>query len=138
MRATDQILDLIGPKREDRYHRTALDETRLGDASTDQLQHYLACRRQLEEHLDEESVFDELCRLAMQSDEETCDWFDRITNERSQRATFHDLAEKLVAEVSPVGDVAPDRLTRIALGMLEDGWAEHEVAYALGTLETAA
>jgi hypothetical protein len=129
-----QIFAYLDAKREDRYHRTALDEVRLGDATTDQIQHYLACRRQLEEHLDEESVFDELCRLAMQADEETTDWFDRIAQNGNH--SFQK-AEKLAAGVSPIGDTPQDRLTRIALGMLEeDGWAEHEVAYALGTLGT--
>ncbi len=136
VRTSDKILEYLdGPKRENRYDRTELDRTPLGKATTDQIQHYLACRRQLEEHLDEESVFDELCRLRMQSDEETCDWFDRITNSTRGWET----AEKLAAEVSPIGDIPQDRLVRIALGMLEeDGWAEHEVAYALGTLRMAA
>ena len=79
MRASDQILEHLAPKREDRYHRTAVwDEMQLGDVSTDQLQHYLACRRVMEEHLDEESVFDELCRLSQQADDETSDVFNRI------------------------------------------------------------
>jgi hypothetical protein len=116
VRASAQIIEYLdGPKQEDRYHRTELDSMRLGDVSTDRLQHYLACRRRMEEHLDEETVFDELCRLAMQSDEETNDWFNRITKPGVQR-------------------VDQGRLTRIAAGMIEDGWAEHQVAYALATL----
>lgn len=80
MRASDQILEYLdGPKREDKYHRTELDNMRLGDVTTDQLQHYLACRRVMEEHLDEETVFDELCRLSRLADEETTDAFAWIT-----------------------------------------------------------
>jgi hypothetical protein len=67
--------------REDRYHRTALDDMRLGDVTTEQLQHYLACRRQLENRLDEETVFEEITRLSLQADEETQDAFDRISAE---------------------------------------------------------
>ena len=110
VRASDQILEYLnGPKREDRYHRTELDNMRLGDVSTDRLQHYLACRRQLEEHLDEESVFDELCRLSRQADDETCDVFDEITR-------------------------IEDRIARIARGMLADGWTADQVRYAIRTL----
>jgi hypothetical protein len=114
MRASDQILEFLdGPKREDRYHRTALDDKRLGDVTTQQLQHYLACRRVMEEHLDEESVFDELVRLAAQADEETGDAFTRILTR------------------------VEDRVARIATGMLEDGWTEDQVRYAISTLGTA-
>jgi AraC-like DNA-binding protein len=140
MRASDQILEYLdAPKREDKYHRTALDEMRLGDVNTDRLQHYLACRRQLEEHLDEESVFDELCRQAMQSDEETCDWFDRVTSVSASDAFARDTlsqAQRLAAEATSttLSQVGQDRLARIANGMLSDGWPEHEVAFALGTL----
>lgn len=110
MRASDQIIEYLdAPKREDRYHRTELDNMRLGDVTTRQLNHYLACRRQLEEHLDEESVFDELCRLSLQADDETCDVFDRITR-------------------------VEDRIVRIAKGMLADGWTEDQVRYAIRTL----
>jgi hypothetical protein len=109
VRASDQIIEYLdAPKREDRYHRTELDKMRLGDVTTERLQHYLACRRQLEEHLDEESVFDELCRLSRQADDETCDVFDRIHVEA--------------------------RADRIRTAMLSDGWAEDEVEFALETL----
>jgi len=110
---------------EDRYHRTALDDMRLGDVNTDQLAHYLACRRELEEHLDEESVFEELVRLARQADEETNDKFVRITTKA--------LAENLAVEAT-VTNVPKERLASIAFGMLCDGWTEDEVRYALGTL----
>jgi hypothetical protein len=120
VKACDQILKYLdAPAREDKYHRTALDEMRLGDVSTNQLQHYLACRRRMEEHLDQETAFDELCRLWLQLDElcrlwlqldeETCDAFDRIAGEEG-------------------------RLARIAAGMLSDGWSEDQVRYALSTL----
>jgi hypothetical protein len=117
--AQAQILD--APKREDKYHRTQFDEMRLGDVNTDRLQHYLACRRQLEgsTHLDEESVFDELCRLSRQADDETQDVFDRV---------------HVKAQLDP----RKSRFERIRAGMLSDGWAEHEVRYALGTLGTMA
>lgn len=140
--ARDQILDYLdGPKREDRYHRTALDDMRLGDVSTVQLQHYLASRRRLEEHLDEESVFDELCRLAMQADEETIDAFDRITQTAVGVGNNSFLkAEKLAAQTASLSTfvgIPRDRLTRIAKGMLEDGWTEDQVRYAIGTLGVA-
>ena len=138
----DQALDEVqvapdGPlrhHREDKYHRTALDEVKLGDATTDQIAHYLACRRQMEEHLDEESVFDELCRLAMQADEETNDWFGRITNPGASRdqGSIKEQVRKLVPGETNFPNA--DRLRRIALGMLSDGWKEHQVRYALGTL----
>jgi methylphosphotriester-DNA--protein-cysteine methyltransferase len=135
MRASDQVIEFLdAPKREDKYHRTQLDEVRLGDATTDQIQHYLACRRRMEEHLDEESVFDELCRLAMQSDEETNDWFDRVTKACHADRLSDRRALQLVETMLPIGSIPQVRLARIALGMLEDGWAEHEVRYALGTL----
>ncbi len=123
MKDSDRILEyLASPKREDKYHRTALDEVRLGDATTDQIAHYLACRRVMENHLDEESVFEELCRLAMQSDEETNDWFDRITREkcgnraRLSAADTMSQAEKLAAETPPIGGIWRGRLIQIAAG----------------------
>jgi hypothetical protein len=67
MRATAQILE--SPK-ENRYHRTHLDEMCLGDVSTEQLQHYLASRRQMERSLAEETVADEIARLTAQCDQE--------------------------------------------------------------------
>jgi hypothetical protein len=103
--------------------RTALDDMRLGDATLKQLRDYTACRRVLEEHLDEETVFDELCRLAMQSDDETTDAFAALTNEDEH------LAQKLSIEVA-----GGPQFANIALGMLRDGWAEHQVRYALTTL----
>ena len=138
MRASDQILEFLdAPKREDKYHRTEIDEKRLGDVSTAQLQHYLACRRQLEQHLDEESVFDELCRLSLQADDETCDVFDRITGGSTSTTLGQiGMAEKLVVEATGTG-VGLDRLTAIALGMLSDGWPEDQIRFALGTLGAA-
>jgi hypothetical protein len=133
VKATDQILEYLdGPKREDRYHRTALDDMKLGDVTTGQLGHYLACRRVMEEHLDEETVFDELCRLSRQADDETCDAFARITNGEFDRRR----AEKLVFTAVNT-NVDTHILVQIAYGMLRDGWAEHQVEYALGTLDAA-
>ena len=127
-----QIIDYLdAPKREDKYHRTQLDNMKLGDVTTEQLQHYLACRRRMEQHLDEETVFGVLCRLWHQRDEETCDLFDRITTGHSR------LAQRLADEAAGTG-VGQDRLASIALGMLGDGWADDEVRYALGTLGAAA
>jgi len=114
------------PKREDRYHRTALDDMRLGDVTTEQLQHYLGCRRHLEQHLDEESVFDEIVRLAAQADDETTDLVG-FTNRCRARKLAHE---------ATVG-VDKERLAKIAFGMLRDGWSESQVAYALGTLRSA-
>jgi hypothetical protein len=145
VRVSDQILEYLdGPKREDRYDRTILDRTPMGKATTDQIQHYLACRRVVEEHLDEETVFEELCRLRMQADEETGDWFDRITNSMFDRSRSRpsqgkalNLAERLAAEVRPIGSISRSILAQIAYGMLRDGWAEHQIEYALGTLGAA-
>jgi hypothetical protein len=123
MKGTDQILEYLdGPLRENRYHRTALDEVKLGDATTDQIGHYLACRRQMENTLDEESVFDQLCRLSLQADDETADVFDRIHVKAQPR------------DLGPCRDQGEGRLDRIRAGMLEDGWAEYQVTYGLSML----
>jgi hypothetical protein len=128
MRASDQILEHLDPSKvEDRYHRTEFDDMRLGDVTTWQIRHYLSNREAMEDHLDEESVFEEIRRLAMQSDEETSDWFDRITSGK------HLTALGLAVEAEGCG-LTRDGLNSIALGMLEDGWAEVEVRFALGTL----
>ncbi len=126
---TTEALAVPATEAEDRYHRTALDLMRLGDVTTAQLNHYLACRRRMEEHLDEETVFDVLTRLARQADEETTDAFARIANRKSclRRAC-------ILAAATPDNGVVERTLARIAYGMLQDGWAESRVTYALGTL----
>ena len=124
---SERILDYLdAPPREDKYFRARLDHTWVGDLTTDQLQHVLACRRQMELHKNEESVFDELCRLRMQADENTEEWFDRITKRGYDR-----VAQQLADEATV--NVSKETLRNIALGMLEDGWPEHKVRYALTT-----
>lgn len=128
----DQIFEYLdGPKVEDRYHRTVLDGMPLGKATTDQIQHYLANRRVLEDHLDEETVFDELCRLNRQADEETTDAFARTSQSIDKRR-----AQQLAAE-APDNGIAERSIVQIAYGMLRDGWAENQVRYALTTLAEA-
>jgi hypothetical protein len=118
---------------EDRYHRTALDNMRLGEVSTEQLRHALWCRIELE-RLDGETVAEELYRLALQACEETTDAFARITNLRFDKSRAERLASEAKAKVLPMGSIDQRILTRIAYGMLRDGWAEHQVAYGLSTL----
>jgi hypothetical protein len=123
------------PKWEDRYHRTALDHTPLGNVTTDQLQHYLACRRVLEEHLDEETVFEELCRLRLRADEETADWFDRLCNEDgADDRRARKLASDAVGTQSDGGGMAEPVLVEVARGMLQDGWDESQVRWAIDRL----
>jgi hypothetical protein len=134
MRASDQILDYLdGPKPAANQNRygiiDALGDMRGADMSIDQLQHYLVNRRTREQFKGEESVFDELVRLAAQADEETADVFGRIANEEADDRR----ARKLATDV--VGSGVDERvLVKIAYGMLRDGWAESQVAFGLTTL----
>jgi hypothetical protein len=137
MSATTQILEFLdtpkSPLGQSRYGiEDVLGNMRAKDMSLDQLQHYTANRGACERYKDEETVFEEFTRLAKQADEETTDQFARISNSRFDRAT----TEKLGAEV-PVPGPDRQRVTRIAYGMLRDGWGEGHVRHALGTLGAA-
>jgi hypothetical protein len=110
---------------------TALGDMRADDLTVDQLQHYLVNRQFREGFKDEETVFDELVRLAKQADDETTDAFVRVSNEEADDRRARKLA------FDAVGCGAPERvLIEVAYGMLQDGWAESQVRYALGTLAT--
>jgi hypothetical protein len=138
MRATDQILDYLdAPKSAVNRNRYSIDDTlgdmRARDMSPDQLGHYWVNRQLREQFKHEESVFEELVRLARQADRETTDEFIRLSFEDADDIRSRKLA------FEAVGTGVDERvLVTVAYGMLhEDGWAESEVRYALGTLGKA-